>query len=130
MNIQEIKKQVFPRYIGSCITDKNYEDGTLLTLSYLGNYSKDDYLFLKPLEQITDEDAIEVNNLHKTLESLRAEKKVTYVKLNLIFLIDFVKVYQYLQLKGYALPQLVILEGKPVTLSVSQLVEMNIIKLK
>lgn len=142
MNVTEIKNQIFPRYIGSdamivCRDDSQtgYEDGIQKMNGFIIDWPhefKSVQLILNPLESITDED---LNKVSDFIGSFNPEYFVNYLsgKQKQIYFVDSTKgilAYQYLQLKSYALPQLVILEGKSVTLSVTQQIELNIIKIR
>jgi hypothetical protein len=98
-----------------------------------GNFTVDEgwYLELTPLEQISDEDAIwfcKKNNFNYDNSLLDSKSSYNLEELrndinHLMNDLDFpIKTHQYLQSKGYALSYL--------DYSVSDLVELNVIKLK
>lgn len=98
-------------------------------------------ILLTPLSAITDQDAIEIgriyystvtNELYPSVYELKKEGEIIVnglFKRNALSCIITVQVFQYLQARGYALNQLVIENGKPVTYTVEQLVEADVFKL-
>lgn len=140
--IIEIKRHIFPRYIGSKFVHNICADdapGMLLTgingdsiLSTRdGDYYIDFYkLSLRSLESITEEEKKIIIQLEYGEWSRILEDEIKTAD-NIIKDGSFnAHTHQYLQLKGYALPQLIILDGKPVTLSVEEQVKYGIIKIK
>ena len=90
-------------------------------------------LLLTPLEQIGDEDAINVFNIIGISTHLSDESKAIqckelfttndfYTKQTNISASSYLKAFQYLQSKGYALPYM--------EYSVDDLIKLNVIKLK
>lgn len=109
---KEVQLKVFAQYFGNEIILDKHDIYTGFTVDSavmrhianetIGNPS----LYLKPLSSISDEDLNEVANLASSLSPENIieaiEKKTTYM-----LLIDkAIRVNQYLQSKGYALPYL------------------------
>jgi hypothetical protein len=141
------KAQIFARHVGcQC----GYNDKAPVLTVWLTDHEHiciktaiciDYPLLLTPLSAITDEDAIQIgewcgitvdedmhpNKLCTARQPLSDLKK----SINMMKSIDAfnARIYQYLQCRGYALPQTVIEGGKPVTYSVEQLVNEGIFKL-
>ncbi len=140
--LTEIRKQIFPRYIGQRIIKSTEYTGILFVS---GNYLDDNRFMstfcfqLIPLTSITDEDSIEIYRMlgYNDEKYGSGHPKMMFEFYGKIKLDEpnkwgfntSVKIYQYLQLKGYALPQLILLDGKPVTLSVEQQINLGIIEI-
>lgn len=139
--LAEIRKQIFPRLLGSVIiSEDKIANGMILNESNLGHCINWDRVKLQliPLSSVTYEEAIEVSEMLfgsvTPATSIQNGREFVYgIENDFIsdeaLMRDYIYAIQYLQLKGYALPQLVIIDGKPVTLSVDQLVELGIIEL-
>lgn len=152
--LTEIRKQIFPRYIGidfkvsvgyteklHGFTKSFVEQNEYLCLFDLEGNEIEEYAYeckplLKLLSSITDEDAIEVAKIGKCKYCIADVKDL---KPHLLRALNnssqwngktWIAIYQYLQLKGYALPHLVLIDGKPVTLSVEDQIKYGIIELK
>jgi len=128
----EIKRKVFGQYLGQVAQWKNleytdkYETETMWdnVEYYIGNKA---YLILKPLSEITDEDIIEVCKLQQEFKEQKDIKVSFDIDIKNKGCLDcciewdgykhdyyqpvYSPTYQYLQLKGYDLPQY-LLEGK------------------
>lgn len=130
----EIKAKVFAQYLGQpmkCVTgvfhanSNSMKDGVMImSLSvmadcYEGTFKWSDFvLILKPLRDVSDEDAIEVakifepnandNNIKSALQFKNGIAEIfngVYEKFDLICPNASAMAYQFLQSKGYDLPQ-------------------------
>lgn len=127
--LTEIKYLIFSRYMNQKVLWNGVD---LVELEKCWNWKHESFrLQLKPLSSITDEDAkivadlVDISPLYQRLDRVHEGKRFLDRMTTLRH-----DVCQYLQLKGYALPQLVIINGKPVTLSVEQQIESLIIETK
>lgn len=140
---KEIITQIRANYLGSdfyMLINDGYYKVEKLTIGILTLFNKEDYLSLKPLSSISDEDAIEclkIKNKHsnsmpfvKIKLKERHNHSIQFIcsyhkfsdNVEFLNLYDFtVPVYQYLQSKGYALPYM--------EYSVDDLVQAGIYKL-
>ncbi len=148
--LTEIRKQIFTRYIGQRIIKSTEYTGILFVS---GNYLDDNRfmstfcLQLKSLSSITDEDTIEVAKLwlnkveHPFTEIIVELNKGSFIqyftkldgKFYSNYVIEFDRLlpsqHQYLQIKGYATEQTILLENKPITLSVEEQIKLGIIEI-
>ncbi len=141
--LTEIRTQIFPRYIGQLTNGNSKINGDVIDMITVGAICS--VIRLKYLASITDEDAsgiIDIANVTGYSFDFIGEDKVEHGKsiVERLFLSDEYKVprmniicavsiCQHLQLKGYVLPQLVILDGKPVMITVEEQINLDIIEI-
>lgn len=137
----EIKKRIFAQYFDSTYYYKNdfgtYKENVEFGYHTNSHIEKGAFLYLTPLSNMTDDDAIEAiqmnmpekykelkiiskqdNDIHYSFQPNRGGRISGFLDCNeLLF-----NVYQYLQLKGYALPYM--------DYPVEELVQLGIYKLK
>lgn len=120
--LPEIKKQIFAQYL---FFQRSIFD------TELGKYKS--IIELNKISNISDEDAIELSNILKIslLTDTDMRLPISEIKKIILYYIndfarrsfsDSIKIYQYLQSKGYALPYM--------DYSVEDLVELGVYKLK
>lgn len=127
-NTEENKRKFFAQYWGQEVGfSKEYN--SLYGIGQIYDISVVDYLLLKPLNQITDEDLININffegnfdevNFEFLPDSYEYHWKVSGILCNEGFLA--LKDFDYLRSKGYALPWM--------GLSIEKLIEYGWIKIK
>ena len=144
--LSEIKKQIFPRYFGQKLSDKsihetftcplvfwNHTTSFVNGMTVLTAIDHKAILQLKSILSITDEDAIGVAKIfNEPCDLLQRGKDACISYLESQFTggsYKWMLAIQYLELKGYALPHLVIIDEKPMTLSVEKQIELGIIEL-
>ena len=127
-NTLENKARFFAQYFGQHVLYFSSDFLRKIDNLTLDSVENDDYLELKPLSQISDEDAIEVakliyGNYHieQTFSVLSKDKAIYEIKYSIEKENHYLKFY-YLSSKGYALPWM--------DLSVEDLVEYGWVKLK
>ena len=128
-NTIENKAKFFAQYWGQKVGKTEYESQLWINECFLNSIS---FLQLKPLSSITNEDAIEVANLLGNCSHLSDEGKIFqvkdllsnpnfYVKQTNISANQWLKVFDFLRSKSYALPYM--------GLSVETMIEYGWIKL-
>lgn len=130
-----LKEYLFAMYIGQKVayaaeTDcKNGFGASIVNYMVIKNASSSDYLNshlqLRPLSSITDDEAIEVGNIHWP-HYINSEVSTPWVRNVLETISQNFRVYQYLQQQGFAMS----IFYKGVQYPVEQLTDWGFIKIK